>query len=498
MSLDAFLQRARPGHLVPVWRDCVLDTETPVAAFAKLRRGPFSFLLESAPAGSETWSRYTFMGTEPRAAWRLRDGVVEDWTPTQGWHNARTPADPLADLDACTTQFPPVDAPELEAFWAGAVGYFGYDVVRTIERLPNAPPRTLNVPDALFVFTRVLVILDNLHARARLVAAVPVPADATPDTLRALYDGAMADIESAMARLRTPGALPPLLLDESAPPARGETRYDKARFLRDVERIREYIVAGDAFQIVLARRITLPHDFSTELLYRALRVLNPSPYMYHLALDGVELVGSSPELLVRMADNTVTVRPIAGTRPRGRTAAEDAALSAELLADEKERVEHLMLVDLGRNDVGRISEYGTVRVTDLMVVERYSHVLHITSQVDGRVRPGLTAMDAFRATFPAGTLSGAPKVRAMEIIDELEPERRGPYAGAVGYISASGTRMDLAITIRTCVVAGGEASVQAGAGIVHDSVPEREWEETENKARAILTAIGRVRGAPRG
>jgi anthranilate synthase component 1 len=267
----------------------------------------------------------------------------------------------------------------------------------------------------------------------------------------------------------------------------------KEEFCRGVERIKEYIAAGDVFQALLARRITVPHDFDGATLYRVLRSLNPSPYMYHLALDGLEIVGSSPELLVRVADDTVTVRPIAGTRPRGRTAAEDDALAAELLADEKERAEHVMLVDLGRNDIGRIAEYGSVRVTDMMRIERYSHVLHITSQVEGRLPRGGSALGVFKAVFPAGTMTGAPKVRAMEIIDELEPERRGPYAGALGYISADDLRMDLAITIRTCVIAGGTASIQAGAGIVHDSVPEREWTETENKARAMLLAIARAR-----
>ncbi|MDQ2765676.1 MAG: chorismate-binding protein, partial [Gemmatimonadota bacterium] len=280
----------------------------------------------------------------------------------------------------------------------------------------------------------------------------------------------------------------------SAPPAEGESRYDKDKFLADVERVRQYIIAGDAFQVQVARRIDVPFDFSSTDLYRALRVINPSPYMYHLILDGIEIVGSSPELLVRVSNTgKVTLRPIAGTRRRGATSAEDDALSAELLADEKERAEHVMLVDLGRNDVGRVAKYGTVKVTEFMKVEKYSHVLHIVSQVEGELNDGLSALDVFRATFPAGTMTGAPKIRAMEIIDELEPVSRGPYAGAIGYIAAGGKRMDLAITIRTCIIADGKASVQAGAGIVADSVPEREWEETRSKAQAILTAIASVR-----
>ena len=275
MSFEAFLARARHGHLVPVWGECVLDTETPVAAFTKLKRGPFSFLLESAPAGSETWSRYTFMGTEPRGAWRMTDGRVEDWTPAAGWHNARTPADPLGDLEALLQANPPVEVPELGEFWSGAVGYFGYDVVRCIERLPRAPRRTLAAPDALFVFTNVLVVVDNLRSRARFVASVPVPDACTDAELRALYDRAESDIADAMRRLRAPGALPPLELDESATPAVGRSNYEKAKYLRDVQRIKEYIVAGDAFQVLLARRIVIPHDFSSALLYRALRVVNP-------------------------------------------------------------------------------------------------------------------------------------------------------------------------------------------------------------------------------
>ena len=495
MSLTDFRKRARENHLVPVWRDCLLDTDTPVTAFAKLREGPFAFLLESAPAGGETWARYTFLGSAPRGAWRLRDGVVDDWSPARGWHNPRTPERPLEDLDAIIRRCPPVDVPELAGFWSGAVGYFSYDVVRHIERLPSPPPRGDGAPDALFVFTDALVIIDNLRAQARVVVGVPLGDDTSDDALETAHSVAMATIERTIARLRAPLTLPSLDLRADAPAAEGVSSYERTKFISDVDRIKEYIAAGDAFQVLLARRIRVTFDFASDELYRALRALNPSPYMYHLVLDGIELVGSSPELLVRVDGRRVTVRPIAGTRPRGATPEADEAMAVELAGDVKERAEHVMLVDLGRNDVGRLAEYGSVVVSEYMTVERYSHVLHLVSQVDGQLRDGLDALDALRATFPAGTMTGAPKVRAMEIIDELEPERRGAYAGAVGYIHAGGARMDLAITIRTVVIADGVASVQTGAGIVQDSVPELEWAETENKARAVLTAIGRVRDA---
>ena len=499
MTSERFLALAHSGErdrtLIPVWRDVLLDTDTPVSAFAKLRRGPFAFLLESAPAGGETWARYTFLGTEPRGAWRLRDGVVDEWHPQRGWHGARRPADPIADLGARLREYAPVTVPELGAFWGGAVGYFGYDVVRLIERLPHPPARALDVPDALMVLTRAVVIVDNLRARARIVIGVPVDSSLDDGALRATYDEANREIDALAARFREPVDLPALDVDTQGATVDVRSSISRAAFENGVRRIKEYILAGDAFQVLLARRLEMDLDFDPGTLYRALRALNPSPYMFHLVLDDMELVGSSPELLVRVADGHVTVRPIAGTRPRGLTPDEDAALAAELLADEKERAEHIMLVDLGRNDVGRVARFGSVEVSELFGVERYSHVLHLVSQVDGALRHELDALDALRATFPAGTMTGAPKVRAMEIIDELEPERRGPYAGAVGYIAAGATRMDLAITIRTCLIAGGVASVSAGAGIVADSVPEREWEETENKARALLLAIGMARRA---
>src|SRR5258708_4554409 len=436
MTFDEFRRRAIAGHVVPVWRDCLLDTDTPVTAFAKLREGPFAFLLESAPAGGETWARCTFRGSAPRAAWRLRDGVVDDWTAAKGWHGRRRPANPLDDLDALIRAHPLVSVPELAGFWTGAVGYFSYDSVRMIERLPSPPPRGDATADALFVFTDALVIIDNLRAQARVVVGVPLGDDLSEQTLRGAHDAAVMTVDRTIRRLRAPMTLPSLDLRADAPPATGASTYERDTFMRDVDRIKEYIAAGDAFQVLLARRVRVPHDFDSSALYRALRALNPSPYMYHV-----------------------------------------------------------MLVDLGRNDVGRIARYGTVRVTDYMTVERYSHVLHLVSQVEGNLREGLDAMDAFRATFPAGTMTGAPKVRAMEIIDELEPERRGPYAGAVGYIASGGARMDLAITIRTCVIADGTPSLPTGAGIGQDPVPASEWRETEKRARAMLTAIGRVRDA---
>ena len=493
MSLEEFRKRAETASLVPVWKDCLLDTDTPVSAFAKLRRGPFAFLLESAPAGGETWSRYTYLGTEPRCAWRLVNGIVEDWTGARGWHNARKPKDPLSDLAVLIDAAKPAHVPELGEFWGGVVGYFGYDVARVIEDLPNRPGAGLDVPDALFVFARSLVILDNLRSSARVVISVPVPKGLGAAGIESLYEEANRELDEILQRLRKPARLDTMSPDSAAIPVEGVSSYERANFMTHVERIKEYIRAGDCFQALLSRRIDVPLDFDPADLYRALRAINPSPYMYHLALDGIEIVGSSPELLVRVSSGRITLRPIAGTRRRGGTAMEDEELSAELLADAKERAEHVMLVDLGRNDVGRVAKYGTVKVTELMKVEKYSHVLHIVSQVEGELNDGLSALDVFRATFPAGTMTGAPKIRAMEIIDELEPVSRGPYAGAIGYIAAGGKRMDLAITIRTCIIADGKASVQAGAGIVADSVPEREWEETRSKAQALLSAIASVR-----
>ncbi|HEX7050213.1 MAG TPA: anthranilate synthase component I [Longimicrobiales bacterium] len=505
-TFDDFVRLAVTGDLVPVAREFLFDADTAVTAYAKLaaaqpggdagigaaKSGRFGFLLESV-VGGEKWARYTFLGTAPREAWRIEaGGRIARWTPDEGW-NAPEPADdPLDALDRRLRSRTPVAVPGLPRFFGGAVGYLAYDVVRSIERLPSPPPDTLGLPDALLLFTDVVLAIDNIFGRALAIALVDVADAPDEPALRRRYDEAAAKLDDVVRTLReTPAPAPLSLAAPDADPA-FTSSYAREQFEADVRRIKEYIAAGDAFQVVLSQRLTVPCEARPFDLYRALRSLNPSPYLYFLELGDVALVGSSPEVLVRVEDGRITLRPIAGTRPRGRDDAEDAALAADLLADEKERAEHLMLVDLGRNDVGRVSRFGSVRVPAFMEIERYSHVLHIVSQVEGELRDGLSAVDVLRACFPAGTVSGAPKVRAMEIIDELEPVRRGPYAGAVGYLAYGGRAMDTAIAIRTLVATAGQAHVQAGAGIVADSVPAREYEETLAKARALLRVLGIV------
>jgi anthranilate synthase component 1 len=487
-TFDEFRAHARDATLVPVSLDFLFDTETAVSAYHKLARPPFGFLLESV-VGGETWARYTFLGTQPRGAWKLTGDRIHRWTPAKGWEDTGPSDDPLGDFDHLLRAHVPAQVPGLPRFWGGAVGFFGYDTVRLIERLPAAPPGDLGLPDALFMLTGTVVAVDNLFGRAHAIAAVET-AGADDKELRRRYDEAAGEVLDIVMRLREGRGPEPLTL--SAPAAvdpEFESTMTRAEYEDGVRRVQEYIRAGDAFQVVLSQRLTVPLGVPAFDLYRALRTLNPSPYLFYLELDGFQLVGSSPETMVRLEDGRVTVRPIAGTRRRGRDAEEDAKLSAELLADVKEQAEHLMLLDLGRNDVGRVARYGTVRVPARMVVERYSHVLHLVSTVEGELRPGLSAVDVFRASFPAGTVSGAPKVRAMEIIDELERSRRGPYAGAAGYFAYGGHAMDTAIAIRTVVAQGGRAHVQTGAGLVADSDPASEYEETLNKARALLRAI---------
>ncbi len=494
LSFERFRDLARSSRLVPVWAELLFDVDTAVTAYARLVRPPWGFLLESV-VGGERWARYSFLGTDPAAAWRLHGGRATWWTRDGGWQPVDT-ADPLADLSRRLAAYQPADVPELPRFWGGAVGYLGYDVVRQLERLPNAPPDGLDIPDAVFMFTDVVLAIDNLLGRANVIAAVPVEPGIGEEELRARYERGLRKVAAIIHSLRTAPAPPPMeLLPEPAADPEFESSMSRKEFERAVQTVRDYIFAGDAFQVVLSQRLEMSLAGSPFELYRVLRTLNPSPYLYFVELDGVTLVGSSPELLVRVEDGVVTVRPIAGTRPRGATPEEDARLAGELAADEKELAEHRMLVDLGRNDVGRVARSGTVRVSELMAVERYSHVMHIVSRVEGDLREGLTALDALLAGFPAGTLSGAPKVRAMEIIDELEPVRRGPYGGAVGYLAYGGRTMDTAIAIRTLLATRGKAYVQAGAGVVADSDPAAEYEETLNKARALLRAGTMISGA---
>ncbi|HKA57833.1 MAG TPA: chorismate-binding protein [Gemmatimonadales bacterium] len=485
---DAFLQRSKSGGMVPVLREVVTDTDTPVAAYAKIARPPFAFLLESL-VGGERWARYTFLGTEPREAWRYRGARVERWTLATGWRAAGETADPITHLAERMRALPGPPVPGLPRFTGGAVGFMGYDLVRSIERLSRGPEDTLDVPDAIVMIADSLVILDNVFGRAIIVANVEVPTGASTAQRLQLYDSGQERIDTLLARLGSSHQLTPLVLQDNGRTPRAESRYPRAAFERDVEKVREYIAAGDVFQTVLSRRQVVKAPVDALRLYRYLRALNPAPYLFHLVLDDVTFVGSSPEVLVRVEGDEVTVRPIAGTRPRGATPEEDSALAQALRADEKELAEHRMLVDLGRNDVGRVAQYGSVHVTSSLEIERYSHVQHLVSEVRGKLSPGHDALDVFRACFPAGTVSGAPKVRAMEIIDELEPERRGPYAGAVGYVGWGATSLDTCIAIRAALVLKDRVVIQAGAGIVADSNPAREFAETEAKAQAVLRAL---------
>jgi anthranilate synthase component 1 len=492
-SFELFSQRARQGGMVPVTRQVVLDGDTPVTAFAKLHRGRYGFLLESLEGG-ERWARYTFLATDPREVFRYRGRECSRWTEESGWQIVETDMAPLDHLGQMMRRYPPVEVPGLPRFTGGAVGFLGYDIARSIESLPKPPRDDRDLPDALLMVVETLLVLDNLFNRATVIANVEVPPDLAAKELGRVYDDARSRIECWLQRLATPVSVSALEIEAMPELPPTSSPYPDGRFQHDVRRIREYIAAGDTFQTVLSRRLDLaaPDPFLT---YRYLRALNPAPYLYYLHCDEIHIIGSSPEILVRVEDAEVTVRPIAGTRARGGTPEEDIALAEELTADPKERAEHLMLVDLGRNDVGRVAEFGSVRLTTFMGIERYSHVMHLVSEVRGQLRPELDAIAALAACFPAGTVSGAPKVRAMQIIDELEPVRRGPYAGAVGYVGWGARTLDTAIAIRTCVIKGNRAWIQAGAGIVADSDPDAEWRETEAKARAVLIALALAREA---
>ncbi|HEX6827992.1 MAG TPA: anthranilate synthase component I [Burkholderiales bacterium] len=477
MTEAEFQQLAAQGfNRIPVVLETFADLDTPLSVYLKLANQPYTYLLESV-VGGERFGRYSFIGLPAATRIEVRGNRVA--LRGAGRTEETECADPLDFVRSYLAGFRAATRPGLPRFCGGLVGYFAYDTVRYIEgRLAaTAKPDTLDTPDILLLLSEQIAVVDNLSGKLSLIVyADPRESGA--------YAAAKERLRELLALLRRPVAIP-----RDAPLPAGEPNYELSEqaFMAAVERAKRYIFDGDIMQVVLSQRASLPFSASPMALYRALRSLNPSPYMFYFDCAGFQVVGASPEILVRLEGDTVTVRPIAGTRPRGRTAEQDAALAAELLADPKERAEHVMLMDLGRNDVGRVARSGSVRVTENMRIENYSHVMHIVSNVEGKLRAGLDAMDVMRATFPAGTVSGAPKVRAMEIIDELEPTRRGTYAGAVGYLGFNG-EMDLAIAIRTGLVKDGRVFVQAGAGIVADSVPKSEWEETRNKARAVLRA----------
>ncbi|MGD9503381.1 MAG: anthranilate synthase component I family protein [Syntrophobacteraceae bacterium] len=478
---EQFRQLAEQGNLIPVCLEILADTETPVSALGKIyeSKGPV-FLLESVEGG-ERWGRYSFLGASAHCQLRVRRDVVEveeDGASRSVPHDG----DPLGVLRDAMARYKPVSLPELPRFWGGMVGYLAYEMVSFFEKIPNKLPgekalANLLITDRLFIF-------DNVRHTITMLTHVFLNGDKSVD---AAYDQALLDLEAMQGMLRKP--LRPDCRDATPPPRINlQASIPEAEFRSQVSRIKEYILEGDVIQTVPSQAFTCAPAPDPWMLYRAQRYVNPSPYMYFLHLDDTVLVGSSPETMVRLENGVATLRPIAGTRPRGRTEQKDRELADELLQDPKEKAEHLMLVDLGRNDLGRVAEVGTVQVTDLMVVERYSHVMHLVSNINCDLQSGRDAWDLFRSAFPAGTLSGAPKVRAMEIIAELESEPRGPYGGAVGYVSFTGN-MDMAITIRTACIENGVMTVRAGAGIVADSDPETERIETVNKAMAIQRAL---------
>ncbi|MDX2158406.1 MAG: anthranilate synthase component I [Hyphomicrobiaceae bacterium] len=484
-AFPVFAEAYAAGRPSVVWTRLVADLETPVSAMLKLSRGrPLSFLLESVEGGAVR-GRYSIIGLEPDLVWRASGDRAEINRSPQTDPTAFTPeAAPTlqslrALLEASRIELPP----DLPPMAAGIFGYMGYDTVRLVEHLPSQPPDRLGVPDAILLRPTVMVIFDAV--KDEMTVATPV-FPAAGETARAAYDRAAERLVGVMRSLEDPlphAALPPEALDVPAP----VSNTSEADYLAMVDRCKEYIAAGDAFQIVVSQRFSAPFTLPPFSLYRALRRTNPSPFLFHLDFGDFALVGSSPEILVRARDGKVTIRPLAGTRRRGTTPEEDRRLEAELIADPKERAEHLMLLDLGRNDVGRVARIGTVEVASSFDIERYSQVMHISSTVNGELDPRYDCIDALMAGFPAGTLSGAPKVRAMEIIDELEVEKRGPYAGCVGYFSADGN-MDTCIVLRTAIVKDGRMYVQAGAGIVADSVPADEQNECVIKARALFKA----------
>jgi len=471
---------------IPVAKTVLADFDTPLSSYLKLADAPYSYLLESVHGG-EKWGRYSIIGLPCRRIFKVMGyDVIESTIDAQGAEtvvSTETVADPLATVAAIQKRYQAADLPNLPRFNGGLVGYFGYDTVRYIEPklADSCPEDDMGLPDILLMLSDELVVFDNLSGKIIFIVHIDPSQDKA-------WEQAQLRLDSLTSELRQ-NALPNLSNQVDTPLQESDfvSHYGEAQFLHDVEKMRDYIFSGDIMQAVISQRMSAPFTAPPINLYRALRSLNPSPYMYFLNLGDHHIVGSSPEILARLEENEVTVRPIAGTRHRGKTEQEDLNMEQELLSDPKELAEHLMLIDLGRNDCGRVSQTGSVKVTDQMVVERYSHVMHMVSNVTGQLTPGLDAIDVLRATHPAGTLSGAPKIRAMELLDQFEPVKRGIYGGAIGYLSFSGN-MDLAIAIRTAVIANEKVYVQAGAGVVADSVPRLEWKETMNKARALFRA----------
>jgi len=485
-SRSDFVELAGRGNLIPVYREILADMETPVSAFRKIDDNQSAFLLESIEGG-EKWARYSFLGVGSGRIFRSRGSYFEVLEQNQVVRSG-TVADPLVELKAFLAPYHPVEIADLPRFFGGGVGYLGYDMVRHVERLPELGQAEIGSWDSYFQITESLLIFDNMRQKIKVLSNVHL--SASDDPAKA-YDRAVQAIDRLVGQLRAPlPARPEVSVKKAGMEL--ESNFSRADFEAAVRRCKEYVRAGDVIQVVLSQRFSGDLDVDPFDIYRALRTVNPSPYMYYLQHDGTRIIGASPEVLVRKEGEHVEVRPIAGTRPRGQTAEEDLQLEQDLLADPKECAEHIMLVDLGRNDLGRVCTTGSVTVDELMVIERYSHVMHIVSNVSGRLLPGTDALDVFRATFPAGTLSGAPKIRAMEIIEELEPCRREIYGGAVGYISFAGN-MDLAIAIRTLIVHDGKIYLQAGAGIVADSDPSAEYQETVNKAMGVKSAIAMAR-----
>jgi anthranilate synthase component 1 len=480
-SREEFIKKTKEGNLIPVYKEIMADMETPLSAFLQIEQGKYAYLLESVEGG-ERIGRYSFLGGNPEIVFTAKGKTVtiERGAESQSYDCVDNPLNELKRLMAA---YKPVAVPGLPRFSGGAVGYLGYDAVRYFERLPDNNPDDLHLPDLFFMLTDTLLIFDRVAHTIKIVSNAHVTGDPA-----AAYERAKQKIDRIEEDLRKPLPVKPLEMVPAAAEKEFASNMKKGEFEQIVLRAKEYISAGDVIQVVLSQRLETRLSCSPFNVYRALRSVNPSPYMFYLKFGDVYLVGSSPEIHVRCDEGTVEVRPIAGTRPRGADEQEDRAMEKELLGDPKECAEHIMLVDLGRNDIGRVCRYGTVTPKDLMVIERYSHVMHIVSDVQGKLAPEKDAFDVMRVSFPAGTVSGAPKIRAMEIIDELENRRRGPYAGAVGYFSFTGN-LDSCITIRTILIKGDRAFIQAGAGIVADSIPEKEYEETLNKARGMLRAL---------